>query len=389
MREIILKIGFLLSIAPVLTGSIFYEPRLALLADASISFNTVAFFVAFLCAISDLSRYPKKFALLFVLIFTILFQGLLAAVLINQEPEGFMKYLNFLLLGFLFAFFVHALSQRGGFKWCTDIIIVVMFVLFLGAVVMKLQTGFWLRHNPYFMHGSIVFGRLMAIGLIINLFSPLLRGKIAFILNIIFTFGIIWSLSKGPIIAIVLTGFVYLILNASISFRIRNIILISLPVALCSYLISIYGIPTQLARIMVIVDILLGREHSFNTTGSVGTRYDMYKASIEMVTVAPVIGVGMGGWGESYLGGATKFTYPHNLYLELFSELGMVTGLIFSFLLTLPLLYTKDPFFYLFLFLLFAQQVSGDVADGRFLFFAAFMILFRNVILDYVEAKRR
>jgi O-antigen ligase len=389
MRKIILKIGFLLSFAPVLTGSIFYEPRLALLAEASISLNTVAFLVAFLCAMSDLPRHPKKFALLFVLVFAILFYGFLAVVLRNQEPQGFMKYFNFLFLGFLFAFFVHALSQRGYFKWCADIIIIVLISLFIGAVVMKLQTGFWARHNPYFMHGSIVFGRLMAIGLIINLISPLRRGNIAYILNIIFMFGIIWSLSKGPILAISLTGLIYLFLNVSRLFSIRNIIFISLLVGICSYLISIYGVPSQLARVMVIVDLLFSRETSVNTSGSTGIRVDMYKESFEMIAVAPGIGVGMGGWGEHYLGGSTKFTYPHNLFLELFSELGIFLGLIFSFLLTLPLLYIKDPFFYLFLFLLLAQQVSGDMADGRFLSFAAFMILFRNLMLDYVEAKRR
>jgi O-antigen ligase len=140
---------------------------------------------------------------------------------------------------------------------------------------------------------------------------------------------------------------------------------------------------------MIIVDLLFSRETSVNTSGSTGIRVDMYKESFEMIAVAPGIGVGMGGWGEHYLGGSTKFTYPHNLFLELFSELGIFLGLIFSFLLTLPLLYIKDPFFYLFLFLLLAQQVSGDMADGRFLSFAAFMILFRNLMLDYVEAKRR
>jgi O-antigen ligase len=389
MRKIILKIGFLLSFAPVLTGSIFYEPRLALLAEASISLNTVAFFAAFLCAMAELSRYPKIFALLFVMIFLIVFQGFLAVVLIPQEASGFMKYFNFLLLGFLFAFFVHALRQHGDFKWCNDIIILVLIGLFLGAVVMKLHTGFWARHNPYFMHGSIVFGRLMAIGLILNLLSPLLRGKVSLVLNIIFIFGIIWSLSKGPILAITLTGLVYLSLNVSILFRIRNIILISLLIGIFSYLISVYGVPQQLARVMVIIDLLLGRESSVNTSGSTGIRYDMYEASINMIAGAPGIGVGMGGWGEHYLGGGTKFTYPHNLFLELLSELGVVSGLIFSVFLILPLFFTRDPFFYLFFFLLLAQQFSGDIADGRFLCFAAFIILFNNLMLDHVNPKRR
>lgn len=388
MNKIILKIGFLLSFAPVLTGSFFYEPRLALVAEASISLNTIAFFIAFLCAMADLGRYPKKWALLFFLIFIIVFHGFLTVVFIDQEPSGFIKYFNFLLLGFLFSFLMHALSQRGDLKWCTNIIILVMIGLFLGAVVMKLQTGFWARHNPYFMHGPIVFGRLMAIGLILNLLSPLLRGKMAWILNIVFLFGIIWSLSKGPILAIALTGLVYLIPNVLIFFRMRNIIFLLLLIGICSYLISVYGVPPQLARVMVIIDLLLGREVKLDISGSTGIRYDMLKASVNMIAVAPGIGVGMGGWGEHYLGGATKFTYPHNLFFELFSELGILSGLIFSVFLTLPLLYFRDPFFYLFLFLFFAQQTSGDVGDGRFLCFATFIVLFRNLLLDHVEIKR-
>ncbi|MCF2870941.1 O-antigen ligase family protein [Octadecabacter sp. G9-8] len=389
MNKILLQCGFLMLFAPVLTGSIFFESRLAILPSAYISVNTVAFLVALACAAVELPRYPKKFLFLLALMTVLISHAVLAAVVLGVDIMGIIKFMNFALIGFTLAFLMHALDRRGCLDWAVKVFVAVLFVLFIGAVFVKLQTGFWFRQNPYFMHGSIVFGRLMAMGLLLNLFIPIVPGKLSWALNACFAFGIVWSLSKGPIVAITACGLLYLLLNRSELFKLRNLVLFAMLLAAVSYYVSTYGLPAQFARVTVLFDILMGSEVTVNTSGSIGIRGNMYGATQGMILESPFLGVGMGNWGANFYDGITPFTYPHNLFLELLSEMGLIAGGFFAVLLLLPLRYHKDPFFYLFLFLFLAQQSSGDVADGRFLFFATCLILFRNLILDRIDLRAR
>ena len=121
------------------------------------------------------------------------------------------------------------------------------------------------------------------------------------------------------------------------------------------------------------------------------TRVDMVKKAIEVMMSVPsgLIGLGIGGFSMFYGGfDDARGTYPHNLFLELGSELGAL-GLFASLLLVywsackVLLLARKTQadakylgitLLGLFVFLLSSSSVSGDLNDNRLLFLCIGMI---------------
>jgi len=107
--------------------------------------------------------------------------------------------------------------------------------------------------------------------------------------------------------------------------------------------------------------------------GSVGARNVMYSDTLELIYEYPLMGVGFGNWSKAF---NTIYEYPHNLFLEIFSELGLFFGII---LLLPSIVFLRQYTHFLYpvaLFLLLAQQISGNVSDARWLLmFSLFMYL--------------
>ena len=90
-----------------------------------------------------------------------------------------------------------------------------------------------------------------------------------------------------------------------------------------------------------------------------------------------------------------KHEYPHNLVLEVLSELGFIGGILFLLVLCKVLYFTyfrmvfysfsKDSFypllFYLQLFLIFTALFSGDLNDSRLLFVILAMSLIHKPLI--------
>lgn len=104
----------------------------------------------------------------------------------------------------------------------------------------------------------------------------------------------------------------------------------------------------------------------------------LFNRAMNDILSTPVLGVGLGKFGESAIRGSKIYSrnssnlgaYPHNIILELLSELG-VLGLMAALVAMRPgkwLLDLKNPYFYPFLFALLCSMSSGDINANTGLF---------------------
>ncbi|QOQ69295.1 O-antigen ligase family protein [Photobacterium damselae] len=257
-------------------------------------------------------------------------------------------------------------DRKLNFKYLAYFLIFFLFI----ALLFKLKNGLFNRDVKFIMLGPIVFGRLMGIGLLLSIFS--IDSKYKNIIALSFLFGVLLSFSKGPILSLSLVFLLYLFLNKKIKsllFLSVFIFLIYLNInSVINYFIS-FDIPS-LSRILNVIYVLVngGDVTNGSNYGSIGSRSDMYKATINLIQLHP-LGVGVGLW-SNYIS-IEGLKYPHNLFLEVFSELGVFLGVLFliPFLLFLLVRKNNQMLFLICMFLLFNQMVSGSIADARYLLF--------------------
>lgn len=117
-------------------------------------------------------------------------------------------------------------------------------------------------------------------------------------------------------------------------------------------------------------------------TSAMGTRNDLLRLGVKIFSEHPLFGVGIQGF-RSLSPNPLTYNYPHNLFLELGSEMGIVAALIFLALaycafreivrqLQNPLSRenTLVPTVFLLLIYVFLDaMVSGDINDLRFMWF--------------------
>ncbi|MFD3446621.1 O-antigen ligase family protein [Microbacteriaceae bacterium 4G12] len=106
-------------------------------------------------------------------------------------------------------------------------------------------------------------------------------------------------------------------------------------------------------------------------------RTERYKVAIDLFEENPIMGNGIGGFGYTYNGSDTR-GYPHNIFLELMAELGVLGGLVFLLLLIKCIKpyflagskrnHTQYALFIIFLFYFLNANVSGDLNDNRVMF---------------------
>ncbi|MEZ8024972.1 O-antigen ligase family protein [Vibrio sp. 1F255] len=368
--------SFLIYLPLMVIGGVFYEDRLVVL---DVSINTIMFFLSVMLVY--ISYYPRYF--IFRSKMTLCLSGVIIIIPIlilssNANFQGMEKYLNSLFLGLLGYLIVINAINYSLKEYILKLSILFILVLFVAAVIWKLKYGFWLRHINYFMNGPIVFGRNMAVGFFLTaIFLPFGK-KINIILLLIFFFGVLWSMSKGPIIALAASSLYFLYQKNKPSFL---LLVVSIFISMLFLLYTSIDLSdTPLHRIQIGFQALLGISNSSSAAGSVGIRSEMIADTIMIINGNLILGIGAGNW-QSVLN--YPFTYPHNIFIEVFSDLGIIFGAI----LLLPyigfLVRPTNKIFVLPLFFLISHQVSGDISDARWLLL--FSLLSFGVNKKYFE----
>ena len=86
------------------------------------------------------------------------------------------------------------------------------------------------------------------------------------------------------------------------------------------------------------------------------------------------MGYGIGSFGLLSWGEDVRF-YPHNIFLEVALEMGVVGFFFFSVLILIGFksFYKNNLFFYLFLISLVNAQLSGDLVGNNYIFIFLFL----------------
>jgi O-antigen ligase len=115
-----------------------------------------------------------------------------------------------------------------------------------------------------------------------------------------------------------------------------------------------------------------------SSSGSAGERLGFYRATLAAIPNQPLLGTGIGSWSTFYYGNDQR-NYPHNLFLEIAFEEGLIGLAAFLTLLALVgasifrmLGASRSHFLVLGLLVLYCVIVSlfsGDLDDNRVLWF--------------------
>ena len=202
-----------------------------------------------------------------------------------------------------------------------------LFILFL-TVAYKLFFGFWDREVRYFINGPIVFGWLMsaaAISALVCFLREYQRKYIA--LYILFFCSVLWTISKGPIVSLVVVSVIVMLRFGNLSRKFGFL----LGVTTSAYVLQEFIPSDKLTRLTSISRLILGGATSVDE-GSLGTRQAMMSKTIEIIGDNTVFGVGLGNW-QDHAGPLGTFVYPHNFLLEVFAETGVFPGVVLVALL--------------------------------------------------------
>lgn len=126
------------------------------------------------------------------------------------------------------------------------------------------------------------------------------------------------------------------------------------------------------------------------STGQVeNNRLYFFSSAKDMITESYMMGKGIGSFRD-YIGIAAERAYPHNIFLEFFSELGIVGITLFITLIVLGFVRyfksKKETNFYsvvipaIFIFFFINAQTTGDINDNRYLFFTISLLNLSAVI---------
>jgi O-antigen ligase len=197
----------------------------------------------------------------------------------------------------------------------------------------------------------------------------------AWVLVPLFSFALIASAARGPIVALL----VVLILNLVTSVKmVSRIVLTAALLGLSTYAaFSVFSHidPSKYnSKVNQIADIFEGK----STTGSAAVRLRFYRQTWAALPTHLFLGGGIGSWSVFYYG-ADKRGYPHNLLLQIAFEQGLVGVAGLGFFLatmaavTYKLLHKTGARYAVFpslvLFCVIVSMFSGDLDDNRILWY--------------------
>ena len=225
-------------------------------------------------------------------------------------------------------------------------------------------------------------GWLMGMAILILLFYPLTRNRkwqralVIFLLPL-FLAGLMASAARGPMVAVgiaVLIGVAKLLKDGTLRLATALILLFILVTGIGGAYLVLRQ--TDLGKYTAKAGELEVLFTQGSSSGSAGKRVDFYRATLAALLNQPLIGTGIGSWSTFYFGNDQR-NYPHNLFLEIAFEQGLVGLAAFLTLLALVGVATnrmirasRSHFLVLGLLILYCAIISmfsGDLDDNRLL----------------------
>ncbi|PRX26968.1 O-Antigen ligase [Meinhardsimonia xiamenensis] len=201
-------------------------------------------------------------------------------------------------------------------------------IVLVFTIIYKLHFGFWDRSVRFFINGPIIFGWMMSIAALMCLYMNKNSGSFVYVfLFIIFLSSVLWTASKGPLIALIISSSLFFI---RINLRVVSSILFIFAFMTITYnIIETIGegvVENTLSRLSVIGRIIDNNLED-GDFGSVIIRMEMISISMSVFLDNPLFGVGLGNW-SFYSGLDSNMLYPHNVVMEILAETGIFGAII-------------------------------------------------------------
>ena len=306
-----------------------------------------------------------KYAIKPVLKLLPFFLVLLFSTFRSQEPSYAIEKIDGAIFcsAVLSIIAIHVI-KKFGLNLFLDALVKVSFIVLCCTIVHRVASGFPIdsRAGRFLFNGPIVFGWIMGMnGLIsVYLFAQNSR-KIYLILALLFFLAIVWTGSKGPLLATI----IIITIIALINIRKPKIWLFIITcIAATPFIIDL--IPNLiLVRLNTLIDIFTNAVDTISNQVSLTVRSDSWFKSIDIFKENPIFGVGLGNW-EYY--SSIHIKYPHNLFFELSSELGIIGLLVFGILAYFCVTTHSRIATLIFVYFVLCLSFSGDISYYRFLF---------------------
>lgn len=361
------------------------------LFDLTIFFGLIAGISILFSVIKNKLKFPRISGKFFVPYFALVIL-MLASLLYTQAPiYGRDKFLRFITIGTLAAFGpVFLFKDRKKLHRFFYTLIIISSLMVIDSIISTSFASFAsFGFRTAFGSNYLALGRVTGIVSLITLFYFLLISKeqgkkaiwaILFLLNI---FGLLHAGGRAPTIAfvtILLLIAIFALLSVSIKSsknKIRILKAASLTTLAVLLIILIFPQPfhTLIRRIEVIFTEPEGGK-------SISLRLGYYNSAIEAISQHPLFGLGIGGFSVFH-SGIDQRLYPHNIFLEIGSELGILGPILLVFLIGFCIFYSlslKDKYrtekqyllvtmiLSIFVFMFINTLSSGDINDNRLFF---------------------
>lgn len=312
-----------------------------------------------------MSARPLRVAGLYVFTTSLL---LLPLLLFTTNYLYAAQKIEAVLLGTISCFlFLSIIIRNHG--WNGYLVLSIRFALLVLIVtlVYKAIFGFWDREVRFFLNGPIVFGWLMGMHALFALMLWISERKRVYVsIYMLFFSAVVWTQSKGPLLALILSSFIFVIFSAKENPKaLRNIVMAILLIGGVAFLQADAILSLLEGSRLQSISALITGDTQESDQGSIGSRGDMLSEAVLFVSKEAPFGIGVGEWANKSKTGAD---YPHNEHLEILVEMGAPWFLIhFAFLVYAFKLACKD-LRVLLIFFVIAASFSGDISYLRYIY---------------------
>lgn len=381
---------FILSACALLAIGRVYEERLVI-ANINFALWITSVYIILLCfLISTIKKIVfSKTKFLFYLFYLVIFITNLILWLVFDFTEfGIVNFFNFFVIVVPISFVI---IERYTVKDVLNTFYVLLGVCLFLAILSVIGLSVSERvdgRTAALGGGPIVFARWMGFGILTLLLLPVkFKFWYKYPLIIFFFVLALASGSRGPILALLVTGIIYLVFNFN-----RFIIKGTFLIILVSIVVLFFNIDDKVSKIGNSDRVFMNVSKKGGSKQSTSTRKNLVLGSLVVFQSYP-LGVGAGNWqimaNEIRPHHLMPLEYPHNLFLEVACEYGihclfiLLTLLLYVFFLS----YTKMKnhrqnklslyplLFYLSIFLFINSMVSGMLNDARLLFIVMSFVL--------------
>jgi len=369
----------------IFIGRLTFEHRLGIIGPLSL--NHINFIILIIHAVM-IYRFNKKIRMSFQQ-FTpyLVFIGILclnSLFLSTNIDYAFNKIGSILLIVPISGYFLWMQYQKTRvnmiIRTLVAICIISIAMCLLGIV--KIGSGEVVGRLAVMQGGPLSLARIAGLPIIILtsflITNHLWTQRVYLLMTSIMLFVVqVWTLSKGPVLALFITLASLLLLYKQKKAFLKITAL---------FLIFIAGVFATV-NIFNLDDRFLMDPLSSRPDNTYKLRWELYVVSIEQFAENSILGLGLGDFTEKSIINDITYKYPHNLILEILAETGAVGWLFFMMLFTISIrriilyygiesgrdAYLQNILTALLIYTFVNQMFSGDLTSLRF--FLLFLIL--------------